>query len=168
MGGGGEPGRAYTHGMNPEDAALLRELLDQRVLSLGVLVDGAPYVGLLPFALASDRQTLLVHASELARHTRGLTEGAPWSALLHVADAPGGDPLQVGRVTLSGQVQRLAEGTPGHADGRARFLARFPGSAQTFELADFGLYALRVREGRLVAGFARARNISPGDLAAAA
>ena len=68
-------------------------------------------------------------------------------------------------MTLSGTVQHLAEGTPGHEDGRARFLSRFPGSAQTFELADFGLYALRVRDGRLVAGFARARNISPGDLA---
>ncbi len=153
--------------MNAEDAALLRELLAQRVLSLGVLVEGAPHVGLLPFALASDRQTLLVHASELARHTRGLREGAPWSALLHAPDVPDGDPLQVGRVTLSGAVQVLTEGTPGHADGRARFLARFPDSARTFELSDFGLYALRVREGRLVAGFARARNISPGDLAAA-
>jgi heme iron utilization protein len=162
------PGSPYTQHMRAEDAALLRALLAQRVLSLGVLVGGAPYVGLLPFALASDRQTLLVHASALARHTRGLAEGAPWSGLLHAPDDPGGDPLQVGRVTLSGEVQRLPEGTPGNADGRARFLARFPGSAQTFELADFGLYALRVREGRLVAGFARARNISLGDLAAAA
>lgn len=154
--------------MNAEDAVLLRELLAQRVLSLGVLVDGAPHVGLLPFALASDRQTLLVHASELARHTRGLGDGAPWSALLHAPDDPAGDPLQVGRATLSGVVERLAAGTPDHADARARFLARFPGSAQTFELSDFGLYALRVREGRLVAGFARARNISPADLVEAA
>ncbi|HEX7488378.1 MAG TPA: hypothetical protein VF341_05690, partial [Anaeromyxobacteraceae bacterium] len=75
---------------------------------------------------------------------------------------------QIGRVTFWGEVQVLAEGTPGHADGRARFLARFPASAQTFELSDFGLYALRVRGGRLVAGFASARNISPEDLAAAA
>ncbi len=65
--------------MNQEDTTLLRDLLlGQRVLSLGVLVDGAPYVGLLPFALAKDRRALLVHASSLARHTRGLVEGAPF------------------------------------------------------------------------------------------
>ena len=150
--------------MNTEDQQLLRDLLDRcRVLSLGVLVDGAPYVGLLPFATTADRHSLLVHASGLARHTRGLGDGAPYSALIHLPDAEG-DPLQIGRVTFSGEVRRLQERTPEHDAARDRFLARFPDSAQTFELGDFGLYALRMREGRLVAGFARARNVSPGDL----
>lgn len=152
--------------MNQEDAKLLRDLLDgQRVVALGVLVEGAPYVGLLPFVMTEDRKSLLVHASGLARHTRGLGAGAPFSGLLHAPDDPSGDPLQIGRVTLSGEVQQLADGTPEYEAGRARYQARFPDSAQTFELADFGLYALRIREGRLVAGFARARNVSPGDLA---
>ncbi len=151
--------------MNTEDAALLRQLLDQRVLSLGVLVDGAPHVGLLPFAVTDDRRALIVHASGLARHTKGLHDGAPWSALIHLPDDPAGDPLQVGRVTLTGDVRRLPERTPEHDAGKARFLARFPDAAQTFALADFGLYALHVRGGRLVAGFARARDVSPGDLA---
>jgi heme oxygenase (biliverdin-IX-beta and delta-forming) len=153
--------------MNSEDTALLRQLLAQRVLSLGVLVDGAPYVGLLPFAVTEDRRALLVHASELARHSRGLGDGAPWSGLVHLPDDPAGDPLQVGRVTLSGAVRRLQDGTREHEAAKARFLARFPDSEQTFELADFGLYALEVREGRLVAGFARARNVSADDLEAA-
>jgi putative heme iron utilization protein len=150
--------------MTSDDAAILRRLLDQRVLALGVIVDGAPYVGLLPFAVTEDRQAVIVHASGLAKHTKGLGDGAPWSALVHFPDDPRGDLLQIGRVTLSGGVLRLAEGTPAHDAAKARFLARFPESAQTFELGDFGLYALRIREGRLVAGFARARNVSPGDL----
>jgi heme iron utilization protein len=151
--------------MTSDDAALLRRLLDQRVLSLGVLVDGVPYVGLLPFAVSDDRRALIVHASALARHTKGLRDGAPWSALVHLPDDPGGDPLQVGRVTLSGDVWPLAEGTPDHATAKSRYLARFPDSARTFELPDFDLHALRIRGGRLVAGFARARDVSPGDLA---
>jgi putative heme iron utilization protein len=134
-------------------------------MALGVLVDGAPYVGLLPFAHGDDRRTLLVHASGLARHTRGLGEGAPFSVLLHAPDAPGADPLQIGRVTLQGTVHPLQRGTPEYDAARALYQARFPESAQTFELGDFNLYALRVREGRLVGGFARARNISPGDIA---
>jgi len=152
--------------MNPEDRALLRELLETpRVLALGVLLDGVPYVGLLPFALAPDHRSLLVHASGLARHTRGLGDGAPWSALIHRAETDSPDPLQVPRVTFQGTVQRLEPGTPEHDTGRAVYERRFPDSAQTFELADFGLYALRIASGRFVAGFARARDVSPGDLA---
>lgn len=145
----------------------LRELLERpRVLALGVLVDGVPYVGLLPFALSDDRQTLLVHASSLARHTRGLSEGAPFSALLHGDEATAPDPLQIPRVTFSGEVQTLGGGTAEAEAAKARYLARFPESAPTFELPDFSLYALRIREGRFVAGFASARDVSPRDLAA--
>ncbi|HEY5676697.1 MAG TPA: pyridoxamine 5'-phosphate oxidase [Myxococcales bacterium] len=149
--------------MNAADTALLRELLEvPRVAALGVLVEGAPYVGLLPFAVAADRQALLVHASRLARHTRGLLAGAPFSALVHAPEAPGADPLQLPRVTFLGSVAPLAGDD--EAEARARYLARFPGAEQTFTLPDFALYALRIREGRLVAGFARARDVSPGDL----
>ncbi len=151
--------------MNADDRRLLVELLDRRVVALGVLLEGKPYVGLLPFATAPDRGTLYVHASSLARHTPGLGDGMPFSALLHASEDAVADPLQVPRVTLQGTVDRLAPGSPEHAQARSLYLARFPDSATTFELADFSLYALRVAEGRFVAGFARARNVSPGDLA---
>jgi putative heme iron utilization protein len=152
--------------MNQEEKRLLRELLEvPRVLALGVLVEGAPYVGLLPFVASEDHGAIFVHASALARHARGLTDGAPFSALVHLPDTQGGDPLQVPRITLQGEVAALDPAGPAHAAARARYLGRFPQSAPTFDLPDFQLYALRVREGRLVAGFARARNVSPGDLA---
>ncbi len=151
--------------MSSEDAALLRDLLERRrLLALGVLVDGEPYVGLLPFAVAAGYSALVVHASRLARHTRGLGEGARFSALVHAPDGPDSDPLQIPRVSFQGEVRPLGEGTPEHEEARRRYLARFPDSAGTFDLGDFGLYALRIREGRLVGGFARARNVSPEDL----
>ncbi len=151
--------------MSSEDAALLRNLLERRrLLALGVLVEGEPCLGVLPFAVAAGYSALVVHASRLARHTRGLGEGAPFSALVHAPDGPGADPLQIPRVTFRGQVRPLGEGTPEHEEARRRYLARFPDSAGTFDLGDFGLYALRIREGRLVGGFARARNVSPEDL----
>jgi heme iron utilization protein len=152
--------------MKPDDAAALRQLLEvPRVAALGVLVDGAPYVGLVPFALAGDRQAFFVHASRLARHTRGLLAGAPYSVLLHAPDAPGADPLQLPRATFLGSVAPLTTGSAEEVAARKRYLARFPESEQTFALPDFALYALRIREGRLVAGFARARDVSAGDLA---
>jgi putative heme iron utilization protein len=149
--------------VNAADAAVLRELLEvPRVAALGVLVEGTPYVGLVPFAVGADRQALFVHASRLARHTRGLLAGAPFSALVHAPEAPASDPLQLPRVTFLGTVAPLAGAA--EADARTRYLARFPDAEQTFALPDFALYALRIREGRLVAGFARARDVSPGDL----
>ena len=63
-----DPGEAHR---------LLRDLLDgTRLLALGVLVEGRPYVGQVPFAVWPSRGSLLVHVSALARHSRGLGDGA--------------------------------------------------------------------------------------------
>ncbi len=155
--------------MDTDDAALLKKLLTEvRVLSAGVLVDGAPYVGLLPFALSKDFSTAYVHVSQLARHSKGLGTGAAFSALIHAPDDPASDPLQVPRLTLNGVAEVQERGSPGRETGKAAFLARFPDSEITFELGDFDLVALRIRDGRYVVGFANARNVSPADLRAAA
>ena len=67
--------------MNDAGRTLLHELItDQRVLALAVVIDGKPAVGLLPFAVKQDFSALLVHASSMARHTKGLHAGAPFSA----------------------------------------------------------------------------------------
>ena len=152
--------------MDPDLRELLTRLLDQRVLSLGVLIDGAPYVGLLPFARTADGGGLLVHASNLARHSRGLGDGADYSALLFLPEAAERDPLQVPRLTLTGRVARLERDSEECERGRAIYLARFPESARTFQLGDFNLYELRIDKGRLVAGFARTANLGPTDFAA--
>ena len=53
--------------MTPEQAARLSELLlAQRLIALGVVADGAPIVGLLPYAVSDDRRALYVQASSLA------------------------------------------------------------------------------------------------------
>ncbi len=155
--------------MEIEEARLLRSLLTgTRVLSLGVLVDGAPLVGLLPFAVRPDLSGAIVHVSRLARHAKGLADGAPFGALVHAPDPPDGDPLQVARVSLEGEAATLAPGTPAHEEAKALYLARFPGSAGTFALGDFALHELRFRRGRLVGGFARAISLSEESLRKAA
>lgn len=151
--------------MQDVEAQLLRSLLTEtRVLSLAVLVDGAPLVGLLPFVARPDLGGAIVHASRLARHTRGLVDGAPFGLLVHGPDAPGGDPLQVARLSLEGDVRALPREHPDHPEADALYRGRFPTSAPTFELADFGLYELRFRRGRLVGGFARAINLDEDAL----
>lgn len=151
--------------MNDEERRLLRDLLTgQRVLSLSVLVDGEPHVGLLPYVVQPDLGAALVHASDLARHSRGLQPGAPFAALIHFPDRFDADPLQLPRVSLEGTVTVLDRGTPEYDAGRERYLSRFPASDVTFTLGDFRLYQLGFERGRLVAGFARARTVTAAIL----
>jgi hypothetical protein len=135
-------------------------LIARRVLSLAVLVDGLPYIGMLPFAMLPDFSAALVHASALAKHTSGLKEGAPFSLLIHQPDHGDADPQQLPRVTLQGYVQVYAKGSPEYTAGRMAYLNKFPQSEQTFALGDFNLYALMVESGRFVAGFGRIYNLT--------
>ena len=152
--------------MRKDEARLLKNLLTQpSVLSLGVLVEGEPYVGLLPFMVSDDYRELLVHASGLALHTRGLSPGASFSALIHAGEHPGADPLQLPRVTLQGRVRVPEKGTEEYRQASELYQSKFPQSAQTFFLGDFHLYLLQIVRGRLVAGFGRTVNINEEHLA---
>jgi hypothetical protein len=147
--------------MQPEQAALLRSLLvEQRVLSLAVVADDRPVIGLLPFALSADGRALIVHASRLARHTAGLAEGSPFDALVHEPVTGDVDPLQVRRVTLRGEVHAFAEHDAARAADRATYLAKFPEAKPITALADFAFFRLEITGGRLVSGFGGAINLS--------
>jgi heme iron utilization protein len=147
--------------MTPEETSRLAELLlGQRLIALGVVVEGAPVVGLLPYAVAADRRALYVQASALARHSRGLQPGARWSGIVHEPDSGDAAPLRIPRLQLEGTVEPL----PGqHADFAAAartFLQRFPEAAAPLQLADFSFYRLELHGGRMVLGFGQAINLS--------
>jgi hypothetical protein len=151
--------------MQPEQAALLRSLLlEQRVLSLAVVADDRPVIGLLPFALSTDGRALIVHASRLSRHTAGLADGAPFDALVHEPVTDGVDPLQVRRVTLRGEVRAFAEHDPVRSLDRAAYLAKFPDAESITTLGDFAFFRLEITGGRLVSGFGGAVNLTARTL----
>jgi hypothetical protein len=150
--------------MEPLERDLLRALLTrERLLSLGVLVDGKPVVGVMPFLALPDGRSLLVHASRLARHSQGLQAGAPFGAAVQVPDDPDRDPLRVPRFTFEGRVEALSNGGEAEA-ARKAWLSRFASAAMTVELGDFTFWRLRIEGGRLVVGFGRALNIGPSQL----
>lgn len=167
---GGRPaGRnAYAECVGPDDLRTLSELLRrQRLLSLAVVVDDLPVVGLLPFVAAPTFAGLVVHASRLAAHTAGLGDDQPWSGVVAEPDAPERDPLQTPRVLLRGR-SRAIDNPEVLARIREVWRGRFPGAAMTLDLADFTFFSLDIEGGRLVAGFARALNLSSEHLAQAA
>ena len=153
--------------MTPEDRSNLEKLLvGQRLIALGLVVDGEPVVGLLPYAVAADRSALYVHASRLARHTEGLKAGGRWSGVIHEPDSPETDPLQVPRLVLEGSVTPLLGGSPEMEEGLRALLSRFPGAAMTLSLPDFTLYRLSLESGRMILGFGRALNLSASHFGA--
>jgi hypothetical protein len=113
--------------MTPEDSARLGGLLlGQRLVALGVVADGEPIVGLLPYAVTDDRSALVVQSSSLARHSRGLAAGAPWSGMIHEPDSAGTDPLQVPRLQLEGVVDPLRGDRPEFQPAARAFLGASP------------------------------------------
>ena len=105
-----------------------------------------------PYALSAGGAPLLL-LSRLAAHTRNLT--ADPRAGLFVGDrTAAADPQAGARVSLLGQVRPL----PGAdvADGRTRYLDRWPKAADYFAL-DFSLWRFDIEEARLIAGFGEIR-----------
>ena len=132
--------------MTPEDSTRLGGLLlGQRLVALGVVAEGEPIVGLLPYAVSADRTALIVQSSSLARHSKGLVAGAPWSGMIHEPDSAETDPLQVARLSIEGVVDPLRGDRPEFQPAARAFLARFPQAAMTLQLPDFTLYRLEIR-----------------------
>jgi hypothetical protein len=147
--------------VTPEDQARLAALLvGQRLVALGVVVEGEPVVGLLPYALSEDSGSLYIQASSLARHSGGLVEGAPWSGVIHEPDNSTHDPLRIPRLQLDGKVEPLPGQHEQFKAAAGAFLRRFPQARETLSLGDFGLYRLEIRGGRMVLDFGRAINLS--------
>lgn len=154
--------------MSPDNLRTLHELLrQQRLVSLGVVVDGLPVVGVLPFLAAPHLASLVVHASRLAPHTAGLGDGRPWSGAVAEPDGAERDPLQTRRVLLRGR-SRVIEDPQVLARIRTIWRDRYPTAAMTLDLGDFTFFSLDIEGGRLIAGFAQALNLTAAHLAEAA
>lgn len=153
--------------MEATDLKLLRDLLrGERLLTLAVVVDGAPVAGVLPFLAEAGLASLIVHTSRLARHSRGLVPGAPFSAAIHLPLGPDVDALQSQRVVVEGEVDAVP--AQEHAAIAAAWVEAFPSAAMTVGLGDFLFHRLRLQSGRLISGFARAAALEPRHLAEAA
>jgi putative heme iron utilization protein len=159
-----------TSSPSPADAAAsaARALLASE--SVGVLSTisvhrpGYPYGSVTPYALAADGAPLLL-LSRLAAHTKNLTID-PRAGLFIGDRSAVEDPQAGGRVSLIGRVLPLPAADA--ADGRARYVARWPRAADYFALGDFSLWRFAIEEARLIAGFGEIRWLEASAFAGAA
>jgi heme oxygenase (biliverdin-IX-beta and delta-forming) len=147
--------------MDPELTLRLAQLVRTRTTAaLGTLHDGAPFVSMVPYAIAPDGAGLLIHVSRLAAHTKDMISDARVSLL--IAQAEGGDTsaLALARVTVQGEAQAISGESAQHAAYRAVYVDRFPDSEPMFGFADFSLFVIRAVSARFVAGFGQAHSLS--------
>lgn len=156
--------------LEPEEVRRLEGLLRARWAALAVAVPGGgpPALSFVAFAPAPALEGLVLHLSELARHTRLLREAGTAALGLSEPDPGGGDPQRLARLTLEGPVELLASGDPRHEEARRAYLDRLPRAAPRFAFPDFRLFLLLPERARFVVGFGRALDLSPGTVLAAA
>lgn len=154
--------------MDSESRALLARLIrDARTAALGTLRQGAPLVSLASFLPEPDFSAFAIRLSRLAWHTQDMERDARVSLMIAETDDGRADPQTLARVTLRGEAVRLAAEGPQFERLRIAWLARFPESAVTFELADFFFWQVTPRDARFVAGLGRTYNLSAAELRAA-
>ena len=144
----------------------LRSLLhSQRVAALGTLGnDGAPFVSMVPYAIAPAQGWLVMHVSGLAAHTRNLQVRPAVSLLVMQPEVPGEPVHALPRVTLEGLAKVLDPDTTDGQACRIAYLQRFPEAEFMTQLGDFRFVAVELKGARQVAGFGVARSIDAEEI----
>jgi putative heme iron utilization protein len=122
---------------------------------------GHPFASLVNVSTDSDGAPVIL-ISRLSTHTANLEADGRASLLL----APGGkgDPLAHPRLTLIGSFIRLARDDANEPRLRRRFLAHHPKSELYAGFGDFAFWRLAVVSAHLNGGFARAADLTAGDV----
>jgi heme iron utilization protein len=121
---------------------------------------------MVPFVVSPSETLLLIHVSALATHTRDMLDHPRVSVLVTAEVTGSTSPQALPRVSLIADAVPLERDGSGYLEARERYLARFPDAAQTFELGDFSIFALRLQSARLIAGFGRAYSLAGESLKA--
>jgi len=151
--------------MDAQSEKLLIYLISNaRIAVLGTMRDDAPRVSLVTFVAAVDLSAFYVHVSRLAQHTVDMQKNKQVSLLIAEIDDGRADPQTLARVSIRASAEFMENGEPGYAPVKNLFIERFPESESLFKLADFGLWRIKPKGARYVAGLAKAYNLSPETL----
>ena len=146
--------------MNRELIVVLQQLIhDRMTAALGTLHQGAPFVSMVPYAVAKDGSFIL-HVSGLASHTKDMLDNPDVSLLITESEASGKMPQALARVTVQGRAAVLERDSEKNVGAREVYLARFPDAAPLFEFSDFKIFIVTPVSARIIAGFGQAGSIA--------
>jgi hypothetical protein len=138
---------------NSNRTEVVRQLLRQEkygVLStLSVKHGGWPFGSATPYALTATDEPL-IFVSSLAEHTRNMVND-PRVSLFIQDSATIANPQAIARATLLGVIETVREDEL--EDAAQGYVQRFPEAAQNFQLGDFRLLKIVVRDVRYIGGF---------------
>lgn len=149
-----------------EQLAGLRKLIRaQRWAALATLdAEGAPENAMVAYAANERMDTLYLHLSELASHTRNLLRNPHVAIVISESDSGSGDPQQLVRASLSGHIEIVRPDAAAYAEIRSCYLDRLPDARMLFDFGDFHLFRLQVTRLRYVGGFGSAASFRPEQL----
>jgi len=151
--------------MDAQSEKLLVHIISNtRIAALGTIRDEAPRISMVTFIAATDLSAFYVHVSRLAQHTVDMQKNKQVSLLITEADDDRSDPQTLARISIRASAEFMENGEPGYAPVKNHYIERFPDSVPLFRLADFGLWRIKPKGARYVAGFAKAYNLSPETL----
>jgi hypothetical protein len=67
-------------------------------------------------------------------------------------------------LSIRGAAEFMENGEPGYTPVKVKYIERFPESEPLFKFADFGLWRIKTKGARYVAGLAKAFNLTPDAL----
>jgi putative heme iron utilization protein len=139
---------------------LIHMITHIRVAALGTIRDEAPRVSMVTFVAAQDFSAYYVHVSRLAQHTVDMQKNKLVGLLIAEADDGRADPQSLARLSIRGSAEFMENGEPGYAPVKNMYIERYPASEPLFNFADFGLWRIKPKGARFVAGFSKAFNLT--------
>jgi len=148
--------------MDIQSEKLLVDLITNvRIAALGTIRDEDPRVSMVAFVPAQDFSAYYVHVSRLAQHTVDMQKNKQVSLLITELDDGRTDPQTFARLSIRGSAVFMENGEPGYSPVKTMYIERFPASEPLFKLADFGLWCIKLKGARFVAGLSKAFNLTP-------
>lgn len=151
--------------MDVQSEKLLAQMIrNTRIAALGTLRDEAPLVSMVAYTVAQDFSAFYIFVSRLAQHTIDMQKDKRMCLLIAQTDDGRADPQTLARVTIRASAEIMEIGEPGYTPVKKQYIERFPESEILFKLEDFGMWRIKPKGGRYIAGLAKAYNITPETL----
>jgi putative heme iron utilization protein len=123
-----------------------------------------PAVSMVPYAIDSTQQALVVHVSALAAHTQQMEQHPDVGLLVSSPEVEGQPVHALERISLQAHAHTPERESAAWHSAHAAYTARFPEAAFMTALGDFRFVLLSLTSGRHVAGFGAARQVAAEEL----